>query len=299
MSAELYLNFKLYKRIISRLDVKNGILVKGINLEGLRNLGDPEHFSKIYYNQKIDEIHFQDIVASLYNRDVLFKIIEKISKKIFVNVSVGGGIRNINEVDKLLRIGADKVVINTAAVKNPKFLKKLVDVYGSSTISVAIETAKIENKYEVFIETGREKTGIELFKWINDVQKLNVGEIIVTEISMEGRNMGFNLDLYKDLRSRIDTQLVAHGGAGPFSNIADLFNKTNVDAVSIASLFHYNNIKPASLSEYKGSNAFVKFLKDEDVVGTSVKSLKKYLLSKKLKLDYENIIWITKKSYFL
>ena len=162
MSAELYLNFKLYKRIISRLDVKNGILVKGINLEGLRNLGDPEHFSKIYYNQKIDEIHFQDIVASLYNRDVLFKIIEKISKKIFVNVSVGGGIRNINEVDKLLRIGADKVVINTAAVKNPKFLKKLVDVYGSSTISVAIETAKIENKYEVFIETGREKTGIEL-----------------------------------------------------------------------------------------------------------------------------------------
>ena len=178
----------MYKRIISRLDVKNGTLVKGINLEGLRNLGDPEHFSKIYYDQKIDEIHFQDIVASLYDRDVLFNIIEKISKKIFGNVSVGGGIRSLDEVDKLLRIGVDKIAINSAAVRKPKFLEQLVNIYGSSKISVNVETAKINNKYEIFIETGREKTGLELFEWIDTIQKMKVGEIIVTEIPLEGRN---------------------------------------------------------------------------------------------------------------
>ncbi len=274
----------MYKRIISRLDVKNGILVKGINLEGLRNLGDPEYFSKIYYNEKIDEIHFQDIVASLYGRDVLFEIIEKISKKIFVNVSVGGGIRSVSEVDKLLRIGVDKIVVNSAAVRNPKFLEKLVAIYGSSTISVSIETSKINNKYEILIETGREKTGLELFEWVDKVQELKVGEITVTEIPMEGRNKGFNIDLYKDLRKKVDVQLVAHGGAGPFDNIADLFKKTDVDAVSIASLFHYNNLKPISSSEYKGSNAFVKSFKNEDKVGTSVINLKNFLLSKGIKV---------------
>ena len=160
----------MYKRIISRLDIKNGILVKGIGLEGLRNLGDPEPFLRTYYNQKIDEIHFQDVVASLYGRDVLFNIIERISKKIFVNVSVGGGIKDEYEVDKLLRLGVDKVVINSAAVRNPSLLEKLVKIYGSSTISVSIETAKIDKNYEIFIETGREKTNLELFRWIDKVQ---------------------------------------------------------------------------------------------------------------------------------
>ena len=135
----------MFKRVISRLDVKNGNLVKGINLEGLRNLGDPEYFVDLYYKEKIDEIHFQDIVATLYNRDVLFRIIEKISKKIFVNVSSGGGIKNIEDVDRLLRIGVDKVVLNSAAVKNPSLLRDLVRIYGASTIAVH-DAAKIDNK---------------------------------------------------------------------------------------------------------------------------------------------------------
>ena len=274
----------MYKRIISRLDIKNGILVKGIGLEGLRNLGDPEHFVKIYYNQKIDEIHFQDIVASLYGRDVLFNIIEKVSKKIFVNISVGGGIKDEKEVDKLLRIGVDKVMINSAAVRSPKFLSNLVSKYGASTIGVNVETAKINNKYEIFIETGREKTNIELFRWIDKIQTLNVGEITVTEITMEGRNKGFNINLYKDLRKRIDTQLVAHGGAGPFENIANLFLEADVDAISIASLFHYNNIQRQENLKLKGSNAFIKSFQENDKSGSSVTDLKKYLLSKKIKV---------------
>ena len=132
----------MYKRIISRLDIKNGILVKGIGLEGFRNLGEPSNFSKKFYNDNIDEIHFQDVVASLYNRNILYNVIEKNCKTIFVNLSVGGGIRTEEEIDNLLRLGADKVSVNTAAIKNPKFLKNIVKIFGSSTINVAIETLK-------------------------------------------------------------------------------------------------------------------------------------------------------------
>ena len=153
----------MYKRIISRLDIKNGILVKGISLEGLRKLGDPIFFSKKYYNDNVDEIHFQDVVATLYGRDILFNIIEKNSRKIFVNVSVGGGIKNENDIDNLLRLGCDKVVINSEAVRNPNFLDIAVKKYGSSTICLAVETIKINNNYEVMIDTGREKTGLKLF----------------------------------------------------------------------------------------------------------------------------------------
>lgn len=274
----------MYKRIISRLDIKNGILVKGIGLEGLRNLGNPETFIKTYYDQKIDEIHFQDVVASLYGRDVLFSIIEKISKKIFVNVSVGGGIKNVKEVDQLLRIGVDKIVINTAAVRNPDMLEKLVKIYGSSTIGVNIDTSKIGENYEVLIETGRERTKIDLFRWVDKVQELNVGEITVTEISREGRNKGFNINLYKDLRKRIDTQFVAHGGAGPLENIANLFNTADIDAVSIASLFHYKNIQPQENLKLKGSNSFIKSIKDDEKFGISILDLKKYLISQNIKV---------------
>ena len=274
----------MYKRIISRLDIKNGILVKGISLEGLRNLGDPEYFSKVYYDQNIDEIHFQDVVATLYNRNVLFQIVERNSKKIFVNVSVGGGIKSEEEVDKLLRIGVDKVVINSAAVKNPEFLKKLVMRYGSSTISVNVETAKINEKYEILIETGRERTGLELYDWIDQLQNLRVGEIIVTEIPTEGRNKGFNINLFKDLRKRVETQLVAHGGAGPLDNIVKLFKYCDVDAISIASLFHYHYLKTAKNLKLKGSNYFLQSLKDDEKRGISITELKKHLFSKGVKV---------------
>lgn len=274
----------MYKRIISRLDIKNGNLVKGISLEGLRNLGSPDDFSKIYYEEGIDEIHFQDVVASLYNRDVLFKIVESNSKKIFVNVSVGGGIRNEKEVDNLLRIGVDKVVINSAAVKKPEFLKKLVERYGSSTIAVAVETSKIREDYEVLIETGRERTGLNLYKWVEKIQNLGVGEIIITDISREGKNKGFDIEFYKKLRSLIKVQLIAHGGAGPLENLANLFKISNVDGVSIASLFHYNYLKLNKKSKPKASNFFLQSFDDNEKKGVSISELKKYLISQNIKV---------------
>ena len=269
----------MYKRIISRLDIKNGILVKGISLEGVRNLGNPDFFSKRYYDDLIDEIHFHNVIATLYDSNMVFEIIERNSKQIFVNVSVGGGVKTLKEVDKLLRIGVDKVVINSAAVKNPKFLKELVDIYGASTISVNIETALINGKYKVFIETGRVNTGIELFDWIDRVQSLNVGEIIVTDIFSEGKMKGYNLNLFKQIRKKVDVQLVAHGGAGSKENILNIFKECDVDAVSIASLFHYNYLKPTKESELKGSNYFIHFLDENEKIGTSILELKKFLKS--------------------
>ena len=267
----------MYKRIISRLDIKNGILVKGIALEGLRNLGDPTYFSKTYYENNIDEIHFQDIVASLYDRSILYKVIEKNCKTIFVNLSVGGGIRNESEIDKLLRLGADKIIINTAAIRNPEFLKRIVKIYGSSTISVAIETVKMGNKYEVLVESGRERTGINLNEWIDKVQEAQVGEITLTDINYEGRRKGFNIQLYKDLRKKIDVQFVAHGGASDKENVLRLFKESDVDAVSIASMFHYHYLKRDNNSFLKGSNVYLKNFDDSMKTGTSIKDLKNFL----------------------
>ncbi len=274
----------MYKRIISKLDIKNGILVKGISLEGVRNLGDPNFFSKKYYDDLIDEIHFHNVIASLYESNIVFEIIEKNSKKVFVNVAVGGGIKNIEDADKLLRIGVDKIVVNSAAVKNPNFLKKLVKIYGSSTISVNIETALVGNKYMVFTETGRVNTKIDLYSWIKEVQGCSVGEIIVTDIFSEGKNKGFNIELFKEIRKHTQVQLVAHGGAGPKENIEQLFKISEVDAVSIASLFHYHYLKPVKNTNLKGSNYFLQNFQSEKKIGISIIDLKKYLKSTGLKI---------------
>tara|TARA_B100000035_G_scaffold212851_1_gene182365 strand:+ start:734 stop:1564 length:831 start_codon:yes stop_codon:yes gene_type:complete len=274
----------MFKRIISRLDVKNGILVKGISLEGLRNLGDPNYYSQKYYDDLIDEIHFQDVVASLYDRNALIEIIEKNSKSIFVNVSVGGGIRTKADVDKLLRIGVDKIVINSAGVKNPNFLENLVKIYGASTIAVNIDTLKYQNKYEVLIETGREKTGLELNEWVDKLQKIGVGEIIITDISLEGKKKGFDINFYEKLRKRIDIPLIAHGGAGSKENILEIFKTANVDGVSIASLFHYKYLVEEKENKTIGTNFYLKNFDFQNKSGITIIELKKYLLSKGIKV---------------
>ena len=267
----------MFKRIISRLDIKNGKLVKGIALEGLRNLGDPRYFSNLYYSKNIDEIHFQDIVASLYDRSILYDVIEKNCKTIFVNVSVGGGVRNIDEADKLFRLGADKISVNTAAVKKPEFVEKLVSIYGASSININVDVIKIGNKYEVLVETGREKTGLELYKWIDKIQELNVGEITVTDIMSEGRRKGFNIELYKELRNRVSTQLVAHGGAGSFEDIKKIFLETNVDAVSLSSMLHYNYLKNTKDKKIQGNIVFINSVDNTSSNENLIEELKLYL----------------------
>ena len=186
----------MFKRIISRLDIKNNTLVKGISLEGLRVLGDPRFFALAYYNDGIDEIHFQDVVASLYNRNTLDNVINNTVKNVFVTINAGGGIRTTDDIDRVLKLGADKITINSAAIRDPNFIKIASEIYGVSTIGVAIETVKVDNKYMVLIESGREKTNIELFSWIEKIQKLGAGDLTITCIEHEGRKRGFIIELY-------------------------------------------------------------------------------------------------------
>ena len=242
------------KRIISRIDIKNNTLVKGIHLEGLRVLGDPKEHAYKYFLEGIDEIHYQDVVASLYNRNQLDEVIEKTVRDIFVPISVGGGIRSLEDIDKILKLGADKVVINSAAVRNPEFIKEASDKYGSSTIGIAIEAIKYnENEYKILIESGRENTDLNLLKWLETIQNCNAGEIIVTSIDKEGTKKGYDLNLCQIVKKNSDIPIIAHGGAGKILDIIELFNFSKVDAVSIATLLHYNYLN----TDKKAINAFI------------------------------------------
>jgi len=185
-------------RIIPRLDIKGPNLVKGIHLEGLRVLGRPEEFAKYYYEQGADELMYQDVVASLYGRNSLQEIINRTAKAIFIPLTVGGGIRTIEDIRNVLRAGADKVAINTAAIKNPEFIKQAAINYGSSTIVIAIEAIKHKNgDYFAYTDNGREYTGKEVVEWAKRVEELGAGEIVLTSVDREGTGEGFDLDLLK------------------------------------------------------------------------------------------------------
>tara|TARA_B100000401_G_scaffold412093_1_gene331343 strand:+ start:370 stop:1101 length:732 start_codon:yes stop_codon:yes gene_type:complete len=229
-------------RIIPRIEIKNNFVIKGINLEGLRKIGDPNILGKKYYLDGADELLFMDVVASLYGRNNIFEIIKKITKDIFIPITVGGGIRNIEDIQKALNSGADKVFINSAAVKNPNFIKEAVSVFGSSTIVVSIETRKNrKNFWEIFIHNGREETGIELKNWLKKIQQLQCGEILITSIDNEGTRKGFDLDLLNLLKKeKISTPLIFCGGCGNLEHIKKIKKILKDDAIAISSILHYN-----------------------------------------------------------
>ena len=277
----------MLKRIISRLDIKNQTLVKGINLEGLRSLGNPNYFAKKYYEEGIDEIHYHDVVASLYGRNSLKKIISECAKNIFVAVCVGGGLRNLEDIDSVLKLGADKISLNSAAVRKPDLIKSAVNVYGSSTISINVETAKINDKYEVLIESGREKTGVELFNWIEKIQEYGAGEIILTSIDKEGRKKGFDLDLYRNVKKKTSIPLIAHGGAGKAEDIYQLFDETNVEGVLLSSILHYSYLDKTKELENDGKNNYLKNSAQELKNSTSIFEIKKFLINKGINVRNE------------
>lgn len=231
-------------RIIPRLDIKGPNLVKGIHLEGLRVLGKPENFARYYYEQGADELFFQDTVASLYDRNSLHDIITRTAREIFIPLTVGGGLRNIEDIRNVLRAGADKVAINTAAVKNPKFIEEASRIFGSSTIMVSIEAIKVsDNKYEVFTDNGREYTGIEVVAWAKRVEELGAGEIIITSVDREGTGEGFNIELLQMVSKAVSIPIIAHGGANSPENIVSAIKLGNADAVAISSILHYAAIQ--------------------------------------------------------
>ena len=271
----------MIKRIISRLDIKNNFLVKGINLEGLRVLGSPEVFANIYYNENIDELILQDVVASLYKRNQLNELTKKISQNIFIPITVGGGIRSIDDISKALDSGADRVSINSAAVENPKFIEEAVKKFGSSTISLSVETLKVNSTYKIFTESGRKETNIDLFKWLKRAEEYDFGELIITSIKSEGRSSGLDIDLYKKLSEFTSIPVLAHGGTGSEQDVLKLFKETIVNGVVICSAFHFNyvgKIKKDKELMNKGSTSFINNLIDYKKYKTDIVKLKFFLI---------------------
>jgi len=229
------------KRIIARIDVKNEFVIKGIHLEGLRKVGKPNEFAKKYYESGIDEIIFMDAVAAYYDRNSLSHIIEKACSDVFVPITVGGGIRNIENIQTALNSGADKVAINTQSVKDPSFITQASKVFGSQCIVSSVDAKCIGNrKWEVYVDNGREPTGINVIEWVKELELLGAGEIMLTSIDQEGTKKGFDLELNKAVNETVSIPVIASGGAGKASDITKLMIESNVDAAAVASLLHYD-----------------------------------------------------------
>jgi len=269
-------------RIIPRLDIKGPNLVKGVHMEGLRVLGKPERFAKFYYENGADELIYMDVVASLYGRNSLLYVIQKTSKEIFIPLTVGGGLRTLDDIRSVLKAGADKVSINTAGIRNPKFIKQASKAFGSSTILVAIEAMKNpDGSYEAYTDNGREKTCVDVFEWALQVAELGAGEIMITSIDREGTGKGFDIELTRKIAQAVDIPVIAHGGAGEISHIHEVIVKGRADAVSIASIIHYNVIRNCDFDDSFSSEGNTEFLKSRRnflrVQDSSLFAIKGYL----------------------
>jgi cyclase len=247
-------------RIISRLDIKEKNLVKGVGMEGLRVLGKAYSFAEYYYNNGCDELYYQDVVASLYGRNSLYDDISRTSKNIFIPLIVGGGIRNVNDIVKVLQAGADRVSINTAAVKNPNFITEAAEKFGSSTIIISIDAIKQkDNTFLVYTDNTRSRTSLELSEWAQIAESKGAGELIITLVDHEGRGKGLGTDI--DYLSKISKKcripIIINGGLGNVNHIIQCIKKTDIRSFSIASIFHYNFIKnqrKKKLSEFSEGN---------------------------------------------
>ena len=227
-------------RTIARIDIKNDKVIKGINLEGLRKIGDPINIVREYYKNGIDELLIIDSVASLYGRNNLFDLIKNITKDIFVPITLGGGIRSLKDIENALNSGADKVAINSMALENPKFLIEAISNFGESTILVNIEAKKIkENQWEPYKFCGREKTNLELNNWIKEIQDKGCGEILLTSIDKEGTETGFDIELIQSIEGIVKKPLIISGGCGNLEHIEELKKKFKKVSIALASVLHY------------------------------------------------------------
>jgi len=225
------------------MDIKGSNLIKGVHLEGLRVVGDPQEYAVRYYEQGADELLYIDVVASLYGRNNLSDIIKKTVKNIFIPITVGGGIRSVEDVYRILRSGADKVSINTAATKNPALISEVSKHFGSQCMVLSIEAKRIDNtKWEVFTDNGREYTGKNVIEWAKEAVDKGAGEILLTSIDQEGTQKGFDLELVQAVSEEVSVPVIACGGMGSLQHMLDVIKDAKADAVSMAHVLHYNKI---------------------------------------------------------
>ncbi len=277
----------MHYRVIAKLDIKGPNLVKGIHLEGLRVLGKPEEFSRDYYEHGIDELIYMDVVASLYDRNSIHDLISRTAKNIFIPLTVGGGLRSLDDIRDVLRAGADKVSLNTAVVKNPELIKQAAHYFGASTIVVTIEAIKQpDGTYEAFIDNGREETGKEVLAWAKEVAALGAGEIVITSVDQEGTGAGYDLELTNAVSNAVDIPVIASGGAGSVEHVAEVLTAGQADAAAIASVFHYGHIHNTEDMGHHDQEGNIEFLKNKRAFGkiasASVPEMKQHLLDNQI-----------------
>lgn len=227
-------------RLIARLDVKAPNLVKGVRLEGVRKVGNPNEFALRYYQQGVDEIFYADVVASLYERNSLLNIIEKTTDDIFVPITVGGGLRNLDDVSAALRAGADKVSINTAAIKKPQIITDVARRFGSQCMVLSIQAKRNGDHWEAYYDNGREHSHLDVIEWAKKGQSIGAGEIILTSVDHEGRCRGFEVDLVKAVTDVVTIPVIASGGMGKVEDINGVVNVGHADGIAMAHCLHYN-----------------------------------------------------------
>lgn len=237
-------------RLIARLDIKGPNVVKGVHLEGLRVVGDPAELAARYYREGADELLYMDIVASLYGRNNLLHIVEQAAKDIFIPLTVGGGVRSLEDVRRLLRAGADKIAVNTAAVKNPDFIRQAARSFGSQCVVVSIEAQRRgPGSWEAFTDNGREKTGLDACRWARQAAELGAGELLVTSIDQEGTGKGYDLELTRAIAASVPIPVIACGGAGNPGHVVSAAVEGRADAVAVAGLLHYRKSSIALVKE--------------------------------------------------
>jgi len=243
------------KRIIPCLDVNNGRVVKGVNFVGLRDAGDPVEVARRYNAEGADELTFLDIGASHEGRDTIVDVVKKVASEIFIPLTVGGGIRKLDDIYNLLNVGCDKVSINSSAVVNPNFIDEASKRFGSQCIVVAIDVKKVaDGSYHVFVKGGREDTGLDAVQWAKEVYNRGAGEILLTSMDTDGAKTGFELDITKQISSAIDIPVIASGGAGTMEHIKDAFTIGGAEAALAASIFHFKEIDIMDLKHYLKDN---------------------------------------------
>ena len=240
----------LAKRIIPCLDVTHGRVVKGVNFVELKDAGDPVEIARRYNDAGADELTFLDITATSDDRDLILHIIEAVASEVFIPLTVGGGVREVGDIQRLLNAGADKISINTSAVVNPQLVKDAADRYGSQCIVVAIDAKRVDNHWEVFTHGGRKATGLDAVEWAKKMTEYGAGELLLTSMDRDGTKSGFDLPLTRAISDAVAIPIIASGGVGTLQHMVDGVNEGHADAVLAASIFHFGEFSVGEAKRY-------------------------------------------------
>ena len=238
------------KRIIPCLDVRNGRVVKGKNFEGIQDVSDPVEMAKFYNREGADELVFYDITASVEERGLFTDILTKVASEIFIPLTVGGGINTLDDFDRVLKCGADKVSVNSGAIRDPQIIEKAAKKYGDQCVVLSMDIKRVDGSFRLFAKGGRENTGIDALQWAVDGVNSGAGELVVNSIDTDGVKQGFDLELLDEIAARVNVPIIASGGAGNMEDFSELFRHKGMDAGLAASIFHYKEIKIADLKKY-------------------------------------------------